>query len=87
MTACWIKSRLLLKIQWREHHCLYEHGGYTVQDSESLVHYYAEKCIFAQKYLTKVGYNKHFLTSKVCIIQKNLKYFHSIFLWCYKLIR
>ncbi len=28
----WIKSSLLLMIQWKEHHNLYEHGCYRVQD-------------------------------------------------------
>jgi hypothetical protein len=34
--AC-INSSLLLKIQWREHHYLYEHGCYSVQTFSHVV--------------------------------------------------
>ncbi len=34
----WIKPSLLLKIQWKEHHYLYEHGCYSVPDFYSRDH-------------------------------------------------
>jgi hypothetical protein len=36
--VAWIKSSLLLRIQWQEHHYLYKHGCYTLQNFKSHDH-------------------------------------------------
>ncbi len=43
--TAWIKSSLLLKIQWKEHHYLYTHRCQIIKDLKSHDHNDAEKWI------------------------------------------